>query len=452
MNIVEEKVWFLSSSTTIYSACKKGFRVATSDHVVTVLADNKLSGYYIQPETSMVCVGYSSMGDFESFVFLEPPERGSTYDEDAVVPQQSSTTALQREGSTSFAEDTSATMSSIGSGPSERPFHSRRRSSDLSVITTETSPPASSDFIAVEDDLEENTLLGRTRIILRHSLDGTQYSKNTEFRLLCPRVCEVGGVVGILTGSPDNNKLHWFPLSKENGQELDHVELHLGDWKFDSPVLAIEYLAQHDGYFVALSCQDGTIRFIQFDSMFLATKSTTLVVDGPILCMDLLRTITGEFRLCFGSLCGYAAEMYWDSQRNLIRGPFMIAEGFLNPRLNIEDSVVCVCSTEKYVFLGTQGGRLMVCRREQNDKYRTLSELQLPYTVNAIMEMKDSQIVVATRRALHLFSLKDPLSSCDLLDFRRNITRLRQDLSVVDGSLKDTQSSQEEIKTDQEAV
>jgi hypothetical protein len=249
-------------------------------------------------------------------------------------------------------------------------------------------------------------------------------STRLDFRPLAPTLCRLGSKaegssesVGVWLGSADDCKLRLYKLHWRNGLggdigddavDDDSRSLNLVDFdqcvsqeeldslSFRSPVMALDCchgLFDDEHQCLAAACQDGTIRLItySFDSTttpkFNDVRETTVIVDGPIVCVSLARGVTHvggsrNFVQCLvGSLCGYACEIrMWDAPfppsgaqeedeedpesppiagngaaAVSWHGPNLVAQGLWDHRLNCEDSVLCVTSS----LLQLQGGQVL---------------------------------------------------------------------------------------------
>jgi hypothetical protein len=262
--------------------------------------------------------------------------------------------------------------------------------------------------------------------------------------------------LGVVVGSADDSSLYFFQLANNlsdvpmpseptstdaSGCSLVPVKLDHPAFQFRTSIMALAYDparqgvgidADSDEHCLAVGCQDGTVRLILFHirsgesggAPFVVVDETTMVVDGPIMCIDILhlqpdstgfadtptpgRRMRGghqQYRrhVVFGCLPGYVAEMYqtfasfepesmpdaeqparWD-------GPFMVAEGFRNQRINMEDSVLAVhlmntCCTlsSTRVCIGAYSGRCLLYERRAPGQYEWLWECQLPYSIHGI--------------------------------------------------------------------
>jgi hypothetical protein len=337
-----------------------------------------------------------------------------------------------------------------------------------------------------------------------------------DFRPLAPTLCRFGSPsesssdsVGVWLGSADDCKLRLYELGRrdDRGDVGDDAvasrRLHLVDFdqlasqedldsfSFRSPVMALDWcraLFDDERQCVAAACQDGTIRLITYSADFTTipkfkdVRETTVIVDGPIVCVSLARSVTHvgvsrNFVQCLvGSLCGYACEIrMWDTHSPQVakkeeeeedpespstaagneavvvswHGPYLIAQGLWNNRLNCEDSVLCVSSSTlqlqdgqmlQLAAVGTHAGRCRVYGSSARSdveslrmnveassagpsvsSYELLWECKLPYSIHGVLWLSftassttstkdcgvDSRtLLVTTRRSVHVFRLR----------------------------------------------
>jgi hypothetical protein len=204
---------------------------------------------------------------------------------------------------------------------------------------------------------------------------------------------------------------------------------------------------------LAISCQDGTIRFVVFFvtkaiassnvpidgglilGAFDNVQATTFIIDGPSVCIQLScsnhrwwhdSSNEPTVYATIGSLCGYVTVLYTrdifgkflaetSSSNDLNRkhdsisweGPFIMAEGFWNHHLEAEDSVLAVHDVGRngMVALGTHSGRCFLYQAvnkishsinsNQQEKYGEhifycrLWECQLPYSIHGICHVSN---------------------------------------------------------------
>lgn len=231
--------------------------------------------------------------------------------------------------------------------------------------------------------------------------------------------CNHHAAVGVWMGSADDNLLHfcWCCTNGEDAGDDDHNDYQLWTapetlerplipvvlddpaFLFITPVMAIDciplvrlnspLLSDHC---LAVACQDGTVRLIQFSIEkssnngqweFRSVRQNQVIVDGPIVCAHLtrVRQINGNnddcsnvstVHLTVGSLCGYTADLVLNLETMELKGPFLGIQGFWNDPLNAEDSVLAVhwCVENSTVWVGTHSGRCLVYQKRKRTERR----------------------------------------------------------------------------------
>jgi len=422
-------------------------------------------------ETSLVCVGYTQSGDWEAIVLIDrtqvpldhggskqaPPNVETVDDTATVVTSTSATTAAsmsqtepihhrhRRTPSGSLSFDGSLSQISVtAQSVLTLPSNDALLSGDAPVTAGGTSGAETVTGNAVivdggggtfptsaESNVAEREESLMAELVLHNKETYKTYRTQLDFRPLTPVLCAINDRVGIWLGSSDHNKLQFWQPDQPGDREthfvgsLRSVELQDEAFQFDSPVMALDCVPNEtdEGYWLAVGCQDGTIRIIALglvagESQTLLPSSvseTTVIVDGPIVCITLQRREIkhGGPRVLVGSLCGYVCEMILSNPRTQTsadewEGPKMVAEGFWNARLHAEDSVLAVCAPahntqDGRVAIGTHAGRCKVYDTVDG-KYELHWECQLPYPVHGLALLSSpDQVVVTTRKSLHLF-------------------------------------------------
>jgi hypothetical protein len=487
----EKYAWPLTSPTTCYTAARvverdvadgelknkmKCVRWATERHTVQVeLFDNKDHPLFTSQEIFLpvdkdsICVGYASIGDWEALALLDTSKLPSTErvdttnvvpeptgTDDASVTVASGTQPPHHRRSSSFLRD-DGTVSS-GTQQQQQPQNHHRRSSSF-ISLSESSLPSihmlgadsttggsttvsHHTSVEMENVLDDRDLPGHhsptvekvAQLILQNA-DGVQVSTTLNFRPLAITLCNlVPGAPHVWCGGADNNKLHLFAVTKDDDgicSMLNPVTLDDPSFLFRTAIMSIDIDRGDDQTFcLAVACQDGTVRVIQFtfsDNHFENVKFVEVIIDGPIVCIHLERRQNSQhFHLVAGSLCGYVAELYLDRTEFSLSGPFMIAEGFWNTCFNAEDSVLAVLLVDDLLAFGTCSGRCFIFGDTTNlaDKdavfafsrdrdsrgddrlpsYFSVQEFQLPYSIHGISRLEDGRLLVTTQRSVHLFS------------------------------------------------
>ena len=194
--------------------------------------------------------------------------------------------------------------------------------------------------------------------------------------------------------------------------------------------------------YVAMGCQDGIVRVVSYTyeccaqsgSKFTVVGSSDLVVDGPIVTLDICSrtrqtqpmadtsTPQKTCTLVVGSLCGFAcAFQQSDGAEQYFGEPEEIISNLWCGRIGAEDGVLCVKvisvggrdGLRDCVAIGTYSGRILVFEQsgEKTSNYKLHWSCQLPYPIHAISaEDLDgdglNEILVTTRRSIHVFSCK----------------------------------------------
>mmetsp|Transcript_35616 Transcript_35616/g.72218 ORF Transcript_35616/g.72218 Transcript_35616/m.72218 type:complete len:572 (+) Transcript_35616:95-1810(+) len=288
-------------------------------------------------------------------------------------------------------------------------------------------------------------------------------AEDTRLRLYMPRKEHViGGVSVALHEVP-------FSLSLLSTSDVTDKERSKSTLTFSSPIMAIDCLCMkqsNDGSsetkeafinYLALGCQDGTIRVASFTCerafnghAFTAVGNTDLVVDGPIVTLDLSvrlpkypttrdQDVTNHPRvdLVVGSLCGFVCAFHQVSGADQpFEGPEEVVSNLYCGRLGAEDGVLCVKSvaccgiqTGYAIAVGTYSGRVLVFEPileasasttgSGTDEaeaittaavvgYRIYWSCHLPYPVHGISAADVdgdgmAELLVTTRRSLHIF-------------------------------------------------
>lgn len=284
-------------------------------------------------------------------------------------------------------------------------------------------------------------------------------AEDTRLRLYMPRKEHVIGGVSL--------SLHEVPFSLSLLSTSDDTdkERSEGILTFSSPIMAIDCLRmkQSNGEssetketfvnYLALGCQDGTIRVASFTCerafnghAFTAVGNTDLVVDGPIVTLDLSvrlpkypttkdqdATNHPRIDLIVGSLCGFVCAFHQVSGADQpFEGPEEVVSSLYCGRLGAEDGVICVksvacCGTQTgyAIAVGTYSGRVLVfepileASASGTDKAETITtasiavyklywSCHLPYPVHGISAADVdgdgmAELLITTRRSLHIF-------------------------------------------------
>lgn len=190
--------------------------------------------------------------------------------------------------------------------------------------------------------------------------------------------------------------------------------------------------------YIAMGCQDGIVRVVSYtyehssqsEHKFTVVGSSDLVVDGPIVTLDIssrtrqtpaaivdASTPQKSCTLVVGSLCGFACAFH---QSGGAEQPFGLPKEIISNlwcgRIGAEDGVLCVKSIScggglhSCVAIGTYSGRALIFEHtdENSSNYKLYWSCQLPYPIHAISSADVdgdgmNEILVTTRRSIHVF-------------------------------------------------
>lgn len=423
----EKRMWPLTSATTCYTGARQWHQeeessavyFASERHTFRLDLDHPgdVSCAEISSSTNDhqvlpgICVGYSYHDGHEVIVLLEQTERqpsgavGGGGDFAAASSREFVPTSDEASIATTVATSTTA---ATGHHHHHHRSYSNLSTSNISIEQSVASTAAMSQESSPNFDVPHSQ---RAKLLLRNLESGIQYTAELDARPLCPVLCRMKDDLMIWCGSADHHKLQLWRPDQGSLVCMDIVNL-----SFVSPILSLDFIAADSTNCLAVGCQDGTIRLVTFDTVSESGSLENLsehevIVDGPIVCLHLVKTSSGFLNLTAGSLCGYVCELERVDDSSW-KGPFLIAEGFWSDRLQAEDSVLAVYRQGDCVVIGTHSGRCLVYV-----KVNGVSELhwhcQLPYCVHGAI-LCDRGLVVTTRRSVHLFEGRKQLYSVDV--------------------------------------
>jgi hypothetical protein len=431
--------------TSCYSGLRRlsedgdGFMTTESDSFrFSAQQQHESFGYPLPKQASneIPCVGHDWCDDQRVFVLLHK----NSMDDDF-----------------SFWNHMNASMLTMDVPPSVTSSSQQRRRpsvSDASVVSEAITTTSATIPMAVEEEETRHT----SHLIWNNG--GTSCgSASLPCRLLSPTFSKMSdGSYLVWTGCADDSELRCFQLI--NKTYVRSVSLKALD-TFTSPIMSVEATCENDGETndengrttLALGCQDGTVRLLTFSCRIVEDQevelsdihSHTVIVDGPILSLHL----AGD-RVLVGSMCGYVCQLQLQRRGESISStssmssgennhmehpqweePQMVVKDFLlDARYGAEDPVLAVHYWKNRVILGTYSGLVQVyvtttstaptsvdCGNDtvviNNDKknehkatYAVEWSVRLPYPVHAIAHFGDQQLVVTTKRSLHVFESK----------------------------------------------
>lgn len=474
MKYFEKQAWPLTCSTTPYCGAhhvcaeSKTTRFATALYRVkldfskveeTHVSWEELSA--LRHDSGMICVGYSSTGDWEALALLNTTRIREQNQPNTA--QTSSSHALNHERTTSHTTLDDSTT--IGSTTARASAHQRTTSSESIVSNVNNSLLANeSNSLLPEIELASATAPASTstdrhcrqssnpisaQLLLLYK-DSIFASRMLDFRPLTPKMAcftslQGNEVSGIFMGSSDHSKLYWFTSeptieSDRSKQLLSEVPLTHPAFAVSSCVMGLDFWFSQNtnAVFLALTCQDGTIAYVNFqydesklpsNDPFVVISQENVIVDGPVTSVQLY-TQDSTVRVTAGSLCGYATELIFSEDPSSWEGPFMVAQGFTNG-VGDEDSVLVVHACDAFVCLGLLSGRFLLYAKNEGH-FRWQWEVQLPYSIHGVcvLPMMDGDaspmILVTTRRSLHLFASQANVSGMSTkLGYNAEIARAR---------------------------
>jgi hypothetical protein len=451
MEYHEEYTWPLTSSTTCYSGVRRiehsqssrTARLAIEWHACSLAFEGNSTPVFSwreiskSHEDSLVCVGHSASDQWECLALLDTSKLQTV-----AIPEQpghSAPPATQQEASIRAADLDDQSVSASTTATQVENIHRRAAALESSGMQPQVHliSASSIDSEVPTGHQVESLASEPVAVLLLRKHPGTgidddsitvEFAATLDFRPLAPTICHIGSATpnstvtaGIWLGSPDNNKLHCFIANAQNAS-LELKENEDPAFSFVSPIMAIDFLMiENDtkGHLncLAVACQDGTIRTITFSHAnggFCNICHTQVIVDGPIVCIDLtVVKNTGFLLVTAGSLCGYVTELFVDPSTCASNGPYMVAEGLWNASLDSEDSVLTVQASGSTVLIGTFCGRVLLFVKDGSSQdgpggqasreYRLHWYCQLPYSVHSVCFLDDARLLVTTRRSLHVF-------------------------------------------------
>ena len=455
-------MWPLTSPTTCYSGARNLVihragedASAPSASLATALHEIHLYGLDSKSDTEptvkweqvdanstagvdRICVGYTANSEYTVTALLAGLDRFISQESNGSVPLDAETAQMLRESlyASETADTASVTTGTASSILSEQPppvvGHARRTSSsdldifsasgDLTtILAADSSQPQSTEPLHARLPTALKGLL-----VWKDARDATvvRATYEIDFRPLAMTLGRVRIQTGTTTaddsnsvlrptvwmGSADAARLYAFYWIEETS-ELKPLPLEDDVFDFTSPVMAIDVrevsataTEQQQSTYLAVACQDGTVRCIQFSHYDASTQTwsakemSQVVVDGPLVC---LHFVPGTTNALVGSLCGYVMLQDEHGSPSLVAAELEFHEG-------AEDSVLAVHGWDDWVAIGTQAGALLLYRRCKDGTYQRAGKWHLPYSVHEICCLGDDKgLLVTTRKTLHWFTLHE---------------------------------------------
>jgi hypothetical protein len=387
MTFREIHVTQLSSPTTCYTGLKNGSFLASATHVVEINESwQQVQATPIQlPSSKFSCVGYTRTKDDQVYCILKDEEVMITteHDEHTILStaNESVTNASRRQGTTT------------GTIPSN----------ELGAnLLTEESPTATEAFRAA---------------LIWHRIDQKELKLPFYSRPLTPHLSSDGL---LWVGSADHCCLNCYRRTEQEIIQLDFPE-STAAFLFTSPIMRLISMAlTSDQQCLAIGCQDGTVSLVEYSikAGVQHGKAHTVIVDGPIMSLDLYFTDKDELHVLVGSMCGYICRLTRIS--NIWHGPDLIVDNLWNG--DSDDAVLAVCGmTRNRIAVGTHSGWLYVVSHSTGV---LLWNCLVSYAIHSVVQ-NGNTLVVTTKRTLHVF---EEQCAPDLL---RSATLARERLECI---------------------
>jgi len=389
----ERNVWPLTSESGCYTGIRdKDLHFATSFHTCKLdLSSSDLACSEItkSSDESLSCVGYSRLGSYECIAMLDKRRLYADDPQSRVAGEQQSVWSIARQQE-----------------PTEHFDIINEAVSQLNM------PPLK--------------ISGDVCLLIVRRWDGKDLAEELSvalpFRPLTPTLVCFKDDFGLLVGSSDDTELYFYLRGKDG--KLEPKTLPQDDvFRFSYSVMSISTLQVDNQHCFVISCQDGSIRVllvgINVDGELEVHSSDEAMVDGPLICTYLRQTDAETLHILAGSMYGYVMSMSFDMSKAALGSPFVVAEKFWNAPFNSEDPITAVSSYDNAnaVCVGTQSGQVALCSADSaastvgtGEGYKLEWQCQLPYSVNGISMVDNGQLVVSTRRSVHVF-VRSPVTA-----------------------------------------
>ncbi len=429
------------------------FRFVTENHILGLTVSDgscKAVTYGSVPrdKASVICVGlaqYATPEPLQALAFIDP----TCIDQPEDAPPPLHHPPSHGAPETAIRDDASiiSNTHSILDGSttaSSRP-NSRRQSFNSTSVATATSVSIQSALSRTNSDssalrmLDSSTRINsnedgpipttpislqppKARLILQGPSKLLQDSIAVlDFRPLSPCIARWGTSFGVFVGSADDSQLRFY--EPKEGRLVARSDLPEEHFSIDTPIMSIDFHTDGKTHTLALAGQDGTIQLITWkgeERTFHDISSHTVIVDGPLVSLQIQERSRGELYVVVGSLCGYVCRLKRpssssssSSSASLLewQGPTMVVQGLWSDHLQDEDSVLAVHPFGDCVAIGTLGGRCMIYQASQyGEKYYKFWECTLPYSIHGL-EVRSTTVdsfdlIIVTRRSLHVFRSK----------------------------------------------
>lgn len=373
MTFQESHVTQLSSPTTCFSGLTSGLqsKLASTTHFVEIDESRQhvLATPISFPSDRFVCVGFTCSKEDQVHCILEQ--------EDATL------IAEESDGLTidSVANESTATI------------NRRQPTTSATLANTESTSNVMSD--------DSNTITRTFKAALVwQRLDQNELKLPLQTRPLSPHLTS-DGLLWI--GSADDCLLKCYRRTEREILKLNFEKISA--FSFTSPIMRLTSITLPGGLqCLAVGCQDGTIRLLEYSSVADIENATshTVIVDGPIISLHLCFMENKELQVLCGSMCGFVCRMTTATAMSW-QGPDLILQGLWHGES--DDAVLAVCSMTRHrIAIGTFAGWLYVVTHGAG---KLVWKCVLPYAIHAIAQ-DNNKLIVTTKRTMHVFDDMTP--------------------------------------------
>jgi hypothetical protein len=414
MTFRETHVTQLSSPTTCYSGLKNGSQLASATHIVEMneFRQRVRARPISLPSDSYSCVGFACIKDDYVYCLLERKE--------PVIP-----TVDEGDAQTIMSAANEASMAGSAS----------RRQSIVSTPSAAASQEPVANPITEESSATVIEKFKAELVWQQHNQ--TELKLPLDTRPLTPHLSS-DGLLWI--GSADDCLLKCYRRTDHEIIQVDFQKATAAV-SFTSPIMTLASTPLADGrQCLAVGCQDGTVRVLEYSRQAGVQngKARTIVVDGPIMSLDLCYSGNDELHLLVGSMCGYVCRMTRVSKT--WHGPDLVVEGLWNGES--EDAVLAVCGMTKHrIAIGTHSGWLYIVTHAAG---MLLWKCLLPYAIHAIMQ-DGEKLIVTTKRTLHVLEENAPTTS-----FSASLAKERLETIVAEQKVRNAEHVEMQVLEEEE--
>mmetsp|Transcript_49049 Transcript_49049/g.140995 ORF Transcript_49049/g.140995 Transcript_49049/m.140995 type:complete len:625 (+) Transcript_49049:239-2113(+) len=428
-------------------------RFATENHVLGLSPASKTPathGNVPRDNSSVICVGYaqypsgnkSGSEPVQALALVDPVLIEQPEDQPPALPYSTSMNAPENAArdDISVVSTSQSTIQDSGSRPNSR----RPSVNSTSAVTSQLDASLRSMAQDEEPEIPVMTKASiqtpKARLILQIPTEEISPTPDhiafLDFRPLSPCIVNWGeDSFAVFVGSADDCLVRMYePLQGLLILRDGLPEEHFG---IDTPVMGIDFYTDEESNTIGLVGQDGTIRLVTWKRGgrdFKDVESHTVIVDGPLVSLQFQPRKNGDLRVVIGSLCGYVCHL--KRQGSEWGGPKMVVQNLWNDILQDEDSVLAVHAFGDCIAVGTLSGRLLVYQALIfGEDYHILWECNLPYPIHGIdaiiLEEEDFELLVVTRRSIHVFRPKNKFFRAELKKSRYDPNAAKERLQAI---------------------